>query len=90
MMPTRVKSRPSRGPPGTNRALLNTTWISSGLTMPIVEVTTMSPTTTATWARYGRNSGSTRRAVSRPPCAGASAVSNAGADSGLGGVIRPA
>ena len=30
---------------------LNTTWISSGLMMPIVEVTTISPTTAATWAR---------------------------------------
>jgi hypothetical protein len=29
---------------------LNTTWISSGLMMPIVEVTTISPTTAATWA----------------------------------------
>jgi hypothetical protein len=41
------------GPRRTNRALLNTTWISSGLMMPIVEVTTISPTTAATWARVG-------------------------------------
>jgi hypothetical protein len=38
-------------PPGTNRALLNTAWISSGLMMPIVEVTTMSTMTADTWSR---------------------------------------
>ena len=38
-------SRCSFGPPGTNSALLNTAWMSSGLTMPIVEVSTISPTT---------------------------------------------
>ncbi|REH17960.1 hypothetical protein BCF44_14040 [Kutzneria buriramensis] len=48
---TRMISNGTSGPPGTNRALLNTAWISSGLTMPIVEVSTISPTTAATWAR---------------------------------------
>src|SRR6476646_3837913 len=66
MMPTRMYSSSSLGPPGTNSALLNTAWMSSGLTMPIVEVSTMRPTTAATRPRYGRNSGITRRAVSRP------------------------
>src|SRR5436189_5910310 len=66
MMPTRMYSSSSLGPPGTNSALLNTAWMSSGLTMPIVEVSTIRPTTTATRPRYGRNSGITRRAVSRP------------------------
>src|SRR6266576_1742790 len=66
MMPTRMYSSSRLGPPGTNRALLNTAWMSSGLTMPIVEVSTIRPTTTATRPRYGRNSGMTRRAVSRP------------------------
>jgi hypothetical protein len=51
MMATRMTSSRMLGPPGTNRALLNTTWISSGLMMPIVEVTTISPTTAATCAR---------------------------------------
>ena len=51
MMATRMTSSWMLGPPGTNRALLNTAWISSGLMMPIVEVTTISPTTAATWAR---------------------------------------
>jgi hypothetical protein len=50
MMATRMTSSRRFGPPGANRALLNTTWISSGLMMPIVEVTTISPTTAATWA----------------------------------------
>ena len=50
MMATRMTSNWMLGPPGTNRALLNTAWISSGLMMPIVEVTTISPTTAATWA----------------------------------------
>ena len=44
---------------------LNTAWISSGLMIPTVEVTTISPTTTTTRSRYGRNSGMTRRHVSR-------------------------
>src|SRR6185312_14670542 len=66
MMPTRMYSSSSLGPPGTNSALLNTAWMSSGLMMPIVEVSTMRPTTTATRPRYGRNSGITRRAVFRP------------------------
>src|SRR6266513_1993714 len=66
MTPTRMYSRSSLGPPGMNSALLNTAWMSSGLTMPIVEVSTIRPTTTATRPRYGRNSSITRRAVSRP------------------------
>src|SRR6266487_4670743 len=66
MTPTRIYSSSRSGPPGTNSALLNTAWMSSGLTMPIVEVSTMRPTTTATRPRYGRNSGITRRAVFRP------------------------
>src|SRR5690348_16018162 len=69
MIATRMYSRSSLGPPGTNSALLNTAWMSSGLTMPIVEVSTMSPTTAATRPRYGLNSGITRRAVFRPTCA---------------------
>src|SRR5689334_21621008 len=69
MIATRTYSRSSLGPPGTNSALLNTAWMSSGLTMPIVEVSTMSPTTAATRPRYGLNSGITRRAVFRPTCA---------------------
>src|SRR5215472_4148616 len=63
MMATRMTSRWMSGPPGMNKALLNTAWISNGLMMPIVEVTTIRPTTAATWARYGRNSGTTRRMV---------------------------
>jgi hypothetical protein len=51
MMATRVTSNRRLGPPGTNRALLNTVWISSGLMMPIVEVSTISPTTAATCTR---------------------------------------
>jgi hypothetical protein len=51
MMTTRMTSNRVLGPPGTNRALLNTAWISSGLMMPIVEVTTISPTTPATCTR---------------------------------------
>ena len=51
MMATRMTSSWMLGPPGTNRALLNTVWISSGLMMPIVEVTTISPTTAATCTR---------------------------------------
>ena len=51
MMATRMTSRWMLGPPGTNRAWLNTVWISSGLMMPIVEVTTISPTTAATCTR---------------------------------------
>ena len=51
MMVTRMTSKWMLGPPGTNRALLNTSWISSGLMMPIVEVSTISPTTAVTWAR---------------------------------------
>ena len=51
MMATRVTSNWMLGPPGTNRASLNTFWISSGLMMPIVEVTTISPTTAATCTR---------------------------------------
>jgi hypothetical protein len=51
MMATRMTSIWMLGPPWTNRALLNTAWISSGLMMPIVEVSTISPTTTATCAR---------------------------------------
>ncbi len=50
MMATRMTSSRMFGPPGTNRALLNTAWISSGLMIPIVEVTTISATTAATWA----------------------------------------
>jgi hypothetical protein len=73
-----------------NSALLNTAWMSSGLMMPMVEVRTMSPTTTATCPRYGRNSGVTRRAVFRPPCGGGSALAAAaGAASGPRVVIRP-
>src|SRR5689334_18484972 len=68
MTATRMYSRSSLGPPGTNSALLNTAWMSSGLTMPIVDVSTMSPTTAATRPRYGLNSGITRRAVFRPTC----------------------
>jgi hypothetical protein len=41
------------------------------LMMPMVEVRTMSPTTTATCPRYGRNSGVTRRACSAPRAAAA-------------------
>src|SRR5690349_5821871 len=90
MTATRTYSRSSRGPPGTNSALLNTAWMSSGLTMPIVEVSTMSPTTTATRPRYGLNSGITRRAVFRPTCAGGLALASAaGAASGPRVVIRP-
>src|SRR2546429_67868 len=66
MTPTRIYSRSSLGPPGMNSALLNTAWMSSGLTMPIVEVSTIRPTTTALRPGYGRNSGIPRRAVSRP------------------------
>src|SRR5438046_2206904 len=66
MMPTRMYSSSKSGPPGTNSALLNTAWMNSGLMMPIVEVSTMRPTTATTRPRYGRNSGITRRAVSRP------------------------
>ena len=51
MMETRMTSNRMLGPPCTNRALLNTTWISSGLMMPTVEVTTISPTTAATCTR---------------------------------------
>jgi hypothetical protein len=51
MMVTRMTSSRMLGPPGTNKASLNTVWISSGLMMPIVEVTTISPTTAATCAR---------------------------------------
>ena len=51
MTPTSTYSRCRLGPPGTNRALLNTAWISSGLMMPIVEVTTMRTMTTDTWSR---------------------------------------
>ncbi len=50
MMATRMTSNWRLGPPGTNRAWLNTRWISSGLMMPIVEVTTISATTAVTWA----------------------------------------
>jgi hypothetical protein len=74
MMATRMYSRSSFGPPGTNNALLNTAWMSSGLTMPIVEVSTMRLTTITTRPRYGRNSGITRRAVSRPVRAVGSAL----------------
>src|ERR1700730_14862172 len=74
MMPTRMYSSSRLGPPGTNRALLNTAWMSSGLTMPIVEVSTIRAITTATRPRYGRNSGITRRAVSRPTRPRGSAV----------------
>src|ERR1700749_1986551 len=49
-----------------NRALLNTAWISSGLMMPIVQVTTMRTMTTDTWSRYGRNSGTIRPVLLRP------------------------
>src|SRR5260370_19928738 len=66
MIATRTYSSPSGGPPRTNRAPLTSSGISSGLTMPIVEVSTMRPTTTATRPWYGRNSGTTRRAVFRP------------------------
>ncbi len=51
MMAAKMTSSWRLGPPGTNKALLNTAWISSGLMMPIVEVTTISATTAATWAR---------------------------------------
>jgi hypothetical protein len=51
MTPTRMYSSSRLGPPGTNSALLNTAWMSSGLTMPIVEVSTMRPTTAATRPR---------------------------------------
>ena len=74
MMATRMYSSSRLGPPGTNSALLNTVWMSSGLTIPIVEVSTMRPTTITTRPRYGRNSGITRRAVSRPARAGGSAL----------------
>jgi hypothetical protein len=50
MMLTRMTSSWTFGPPGTNSASLNTFWISSGLMIPIVEVTTISATTAATWA----------------------------------------
>src|SRR3954468_16672110 len=90
MTATRTYSKSSCGPPGTNSALLNTAWMSSGLTMPIVEVSTMSPITRVTCPRYGRNSGITRRAVSRPACAGASPSAAApGLASGPLVVIRP-
>ncbi len=51
MMATRMTSSWRFGPPRGNRALLNTTWISSGLMMPIVDVTRISATTATTWAR---------------------------------------
>jgi hypothetical protein len=51
MIVTRMTSNRMLGPPATNRASLNTVWISSGLMIPIVEVTTISPTTATTCAR---------------------------------------
>src|ERR1700760_265352 len=53
-----------------NRALLNTAWISSGLMMPMVEVTTMRTMTAVTWNRYGRNRGTIRPALLRSVRAG--------------------
>src|ERR1700760_3389538 len=66
MTPTSTYSRCRLGPPRTNRAWLNTAWISSGLMMPIVEVTTIRTMTAVTWNRYGRNSGTIRRTLLRP------------------------
>src|SRR5262249_33093851 len=90
MMATRMTSRWMSGPPGMDKALLNTAWISNGLMMPIVEVTTIRPTTAATWARYGRNSGTTRRMVLRFTWSGVAGFASAAPDSRRGAVMPPA